>query len=141
TGGGDPQRRAFPRIPLRVKVRMEFAELRCFLSEWAVNLSPGGMFVRSEAPVAPGQRFVFEADLSRRGPRFGGTAQVLWVRREWDGNSRPPGFAVRFLELEQFGAVAIQRLADAFLAHGLGAMQEELAVLATEWQERRIEEE
>ena len=46
-GGAPPQRRAFPRVPLRAKARMEFAEQRYFLSEWAVNLSPGGMFVRS----------------------------------------------------------------------------------------------
>jgi len=141
TAGGTDQRRAFPRIPLRVKVRMEFPEQRCFLSEWAVNLSPGGMFVRSEAPITPGQRFNFEADLTRRGPRFDGKAQVLWVRREWDGNSRPPGFAVRFLELEPSAAEAIQLLADAFLTEGQASMQQVLEGLAAEWQQRRIEEE
>src|SRR4051794_8627477 len=101
TTGGASQRRALPRLPVRAKVRMEFPEERFFLSEWAVNLSPGGMFVRTEAALAPGQRFEFEASLTPKGPRFAGKGQVLWVRREWDGTTRPPGFAVRFLALEE----------------------------------------
>lgn len=136
-----PQRRAFSRVPLRAKVRMEFVEQRCFLGEWAVNVSPGGMFVRSEAPVAPGQRFDFDAALTPTGPRFLGRGEVLWVRREWEGASRPPGFAVRFLELEEAGRRAIQRLGEVFLQQGVAAMQEELSALAEEWQRQRLEDE
>ena len=141
TAGGTSQRRAFPRIPLRAKVRMEFAEQRCFLAEWAVNLSPGGMFVRSEASLAPGQRFEFEANLARKGPRFCGKGQVLWVRRQWDGNTRPPGFAVRFTEIEEGGRRAIERLAEVFLGQGVTAMQQELAGMSEAWQRRALEEE
>lgn len=139
--GSLPQRRSWSRVPLRAKVRMEFAEQRYFLSEWAVNLSPGGMFVRSESAVAPGQRFTFEAALTPKGPRFGGTAEVLWVRREWDRAARPPGFAVHFLELEEPGRQAITRLAEVFLTDGVAAMQEDLLRLAAEWQTRRFDEE
>lgn len=139
--GAAPQRRAFSRVPLRAKVRMEFVEQRCFLGEWAVNVSPGGMFVRSEAPVAPGQRFDFDAALTPSGPRFLGRGEVLWVRREWEGASRPPGFAVRFLEIEAAGQRAIQRLGEVFLRQGVAAMQEELDALAEEWQRQRLEDE
>jgi hypothetical protein len=120
---------------------MEFVEQRCFLGEWAVNVSPGGMFVRSEAPVAPGQRFDFDAALTPSGPRFLGRGEVLWVRREWEGASRPPGFAVRFLEIEEAGQRAIQRLGEVFLQQGVAAMQEELNALAEEWQRQRLEDE
>ncbi|HEV8238184.1 MAG TPA: PilZ domain-containing protein [Thermoanaerobaculia bacterium] len=140
-GGAPPQRRAFPRVPLRAKARMEFAEQRCFLSEWAVNLSPGGMFVRSEAPMAAGQRFDFEASLTPKGPRFEGVGEVMWVRRDWEGNARPPGFAVRFLELEDDGREMMQRLADVFLTRGVGAMQEELQAMTAAWQRRQLDEE
>jgi len=139
--GAAPQRRAFSRVPLRAKVRMEFVEQRCFLGEWAVNVSPGGMFVRSEAPVGPGQRFDFDAALTPSGPRFLGRGEVLWVRREWEGASRPPGFAVRFLEVEEAGRLAIQRLGEVFLQQGVAAMQEELNALADEWQRQRLEDE
>jgi uncharacterized protein (TIGR02266 family) len=138
--GAAPQRRAFSRVPLRAKVRMEFIEQRCFLSEWAVNLSPGGMFVRTEAPMAPGQRFDFEAGLSPRGPRFSGTGEVLWVRREWESAARPPGFAVRFVVLEEAGRQAIQRLGEVFLTSGVAAMQEELSALAMAWQRQCLDE-
>jgi len=139
--GAASQRRGFPRVPLRAKVRMEFAEQRCFLSEWAVNLSPGGMFVRSEAPMAPGQRFHFDAGLTSKGPRFEGNGEVLWVRREWEGSARPPGFAVRFRELQEEGRSILLRLADVFLAHGVAAMQEELQAMSVAWQRRRLEDE
>jgi uncharacterized protein (TIGR02266 family) len=135
------QRRAFPRVPLRAKARMEFAEQRCFLSEWAVNLSPGGMFVRSEAPMAAGQRFEFEASLTPKGPRFEGVGEVMWVRADWEGNARPPGFAVRFIELEADGREMMIRLAEVFLDRGVGAMQEELQAMAAAWQRRRLDEE
>ena len=140
-GGAPPQRRAFPRVPLRAKARMEFAEQRYFLSEWAVNLSPGGMFVRSEAPMAAGQRFHFEASLTPKGPRFEGVGEVMWVRTDWEGNARPPGFAVRFLELEDDGRAMMLRLADVFLTRGVGAMQEELQAMAAEWRRRQLDEE
>ena len=135
--GAPAQRRAFPRVPLRAKARMEFAEQRCFLSEWAVNLSPGGMFVRSEAPMAAGQRFHFEASLTPKGPRFDGVGEVMWVRTGWEGNARPPGFAVRFLELEEDGRAMMVRLAATFLERGVGAMQEELQAMSAAWQRRR----
>ncbi|HEV8631161.1 MAG TPA: PilZ domain-containing protein [Thermoanaerobaculia bacterium] len=139
--GAPSQRRAFPRIPLRAKARMEFSEQRCFLSEWAVNLSPGGMFVRSEAAMASGQRFDFEASLTPKGPLFGGSGEVLWVRREWEGSARPPGFAVRFLELDEEGRAAIERLAAVFLDQGVAAMQEELATMTAAFQRRRLDDE
>lgn len=139
--GASSQRRAFPRVPLRAKARMEFAEQRCFLSEWAVNLSPGGMFVRSEAPILAGQRFHFEASLSPKGPRFDGVGEVTWVRSLWEGSARPPGFAVRFLELEEEGRLAMIRLAEVFLDRGVAAMHEELQVMAAAWQRRRLDDE
>jgi molecular chaperone DnaK len=138
--GASSQRRSWSRVPLRAKVRMEFADQRYFLSEWAVNLSPGGMFVRSESPVTAGQRFAFEAALTPKGPRFSGLAEVLWVRREWDRAARPPGFAVQFIELQDVGRQAITRLAEVFLEHGVAAMQEELQRQAEEWQLRRMDE-
>jgi uncharacterized protein (TIGR02266 family) len=139
--GASSQRRAFPRVPLRAKVQMEFAEQRCFLGEWAVNLSPGGMFVRSEALMSAGQRFQFEASLTMKGPRFGGVGQVMWVRKEWEGNARPPGFAVRFLELDEDGRSTLTRLADVFLEQGVAAMQDELTAMSAAWQRRRLDEE
>ena len=120
---------------------MEFAEHRFFLSEWAVNLSPGGMFVRSEAPMSPGQRFHFDAGLTAKGPRFEGVGEVMWVRTSWEGNARPPGFAVRFLELEDDGRAMMVRLAGIFLERGVGAMQEELQAMSAAWQRRQLDEE
>src|ERR1044072_8866651 len=139
--GAPPQRRAFPRVPRRAKARMEFAEQRFFLSEWAVNLSPGGMFVRSEAPMSAGQRFQFEASLTPKGPRFEGVGEVMWVRTEWEGNARPPGFAVRFLQLEEDGKAMMTRLAAVFLERGVGAMQEELQAMAAAGHRRRRDDE
>src|ERR1044072_5930324 len=139
--GAPPQRRAFPRVPLRAKARMEFAEQRFFLSEWAVNLSPGGMFVRSEAPMSAGQRFQFEASLTPKGRRFEGVGEVMWVRTEWEGNARPPGFAVRFLQLEEDGKAMMTRLAAVLPGRGAGAGQGELQAMAAAGQRRRLDDE
>src|SRR4029450_3495124 len=139
--GASPQRRAFPRIPLRAKARMEFAEQRYFLSEWAVNLSPGGMFVRSEAPMTAGQRFHFDASLTPRGPVFSGVGEVMWVRHDWEGGARPPGFAVRFIEIDEQGRATMIQLAQTFIEKGAAAMQEELRAMATEWYQRLLAEE
>src|ERR1044072_4940362 len=135
--GAPPQRRACPLVPLRANARRECAEQRFFLSEWAVNLSPGGMFVRSEAPMSAGQRFQFEASLTPKGPRFEGVGEVMWVRTEWEGNARPPGFAGRFLQLEEDGKAMMTRLAAGFLERGVGARQEQLKARAAGWPPRR----
>jgi uncharacterized protein (TIGR02266 family) len=139
--GASPQRRAFPRIPLRAKARMEFAEQRYFLSEWAVNLSPGGMFVRSESPMTAGQRFHFDASLTPRGPVFSGIGEVTWVRHDWEGGARPPGFAVRFLEIDEQGRATMIQLAQTFVEKGAAAMQDELRAMAADWYQRFLAEE
>ena len=48
---------------------------------------------------------------------------------------------MRFLELEEAGQRAIQRLGEVFLQQGVAAMQEELHALAEEWQQHRLEDE
>jgi hypothetical protein len=99
------------------------------------------MFVRSEAAIVAGQRFHFEASLGPKGPRFDGVGEVTWVRRHWEGTARPPGFAVRFLELQEEGRLAMIRLAEVFLDHGVAAMHAELEAMAADWQRRRLDDE
>jgi hypothetical protein len=135
--GGEPQRRSHPRIPLRLRVHLEFQEQRCFLSESATEISVEGMFIRSENPRKPGERFLFEARLGERGPNLGGAGEVVWARLEGSGAS--PGMGARIFELEDATRELLLHLTEVFRAGGSEGVEREVAALVAA-HEARVED-
>lgn len=80
---------------------------------WAVNVSLGGLCVRSAAPLPPGTRVRLSLDGTEQLLPFG-EAEVVWQK----GPSRPGeelgGFGLRFIKLKDAGA----RLVETLVRHG-----------------------
>src|SRR3954468_24733726 len=53
TGDGS-ERRRFPRTPLSMLVQYRFNSFEDFLAEYSLNISPGGMFIRTDKPLEEG---------------------------------------------------------------------------------------
>lgn len=94
--------------PLRGQARVS-CETRVQISNgagerWgtARNLSRGGIFVESEAPVASGTEVALEFALPDLPLRLAPTAQVIWLRARNDIS--PPGMGLRFLALDGHSA-------------------------------------
>ncbi len=85
-------------ITLRIKFKSE--SLDKFLDRYAVDVSPGGIFVRTKKPLAAGTAINFHFTLFDGSPLLSGHGTVVWVR-ETDP-ARPevhPGMGLRFDKL------------------------------------------
>lgn len=101
------ERRTYFRVPTHLKVRFASGdELR---SAWLHDLSPGGLFLATDAALEPGSRLVLriEPDSEREPIELRGT--VAWARPEAEGD-RPAGMGVRFDELAIQDRHAVLRL-------------------------------
>ncbi|MEM9292973.1 MAG: TIGR02266 family protein [Acidobacteriota bacterium] len=117
----DSQRnsRADERVDLQAEVDLEFESFQGFLSEFASNLSVGGMFVRSEQPAPAGTRLDFVLKLKDDFKLVYGKGQVVWARTpETAGSELEAGMGVRFLELRGESRELIQRIVDQHMAAG-----------------------
>jgi len=92
--GGPTRGQARVECDTRVQISNDEAE------RWGTvrNLSRGGIFVESEAPVAPGTEVALEFALPDTALRLAPTAQVIWLRDR--DNVTPPGMGLRFLALD-----------------------------------------
>jgi uncharacterized protein (TIGR02266 family) len=92
--GGTPRGQARVHCDARVQISNDEGE------RWGTvrNLSRGGIFVESEAPVAPGTEVALEFALPDLPLRLAPTAQVIWLRPRQ--KATPPGMGLRFLALD-----------------------------------------
>ena len=100
------------RIDLNRAVELRFEKFQDFLTEVAGNISPGGMFVKSKHPHAPGEQFEFACSLADGFPLVCGRGEVVWVREESDSDAGPPGMGVRFLELFENSGELIEKIIE-----------------------------
>ncbi|MEZ4362547.1 MAG: TIGR02266 family protein [Kofleriaceae bacterium] len=95
------------RTPVTLKVKFKSQTLEQFIERYAVDVSQGGIFIRTKDPQAVGTQMKFEFQLRDGAPLIGGEGTVVWIR-EFDP-ARPaiaPGMGVRFDRLAD-GSVAV----------------------------------
>jgi uncharacterized protein (TIGR02266 family) len=93
-------------------VQLKFGKFQDFLTEIAGNISPGGMFVRSDDPLAIGERFEFQCELADGYPLVSGQAEVVWVRHLSTSVEEPCGMGARFLQLWDGSEELIRRIVE-----------------------------
>lgn len=106
------------RVDLNRRVQLRFDKFQDFLIEIAGNISPSGMFVRTDDPHAPGEQFDFECSLADGYPLVTGRAEVVWVRNLSTSENLPSGMGVRFLALNDKGEALIRRIVEQRLGAG-----------------------
>jgi molecular chaperone DnaK len=106
------------RVPLAHRIQLKFDRFSGFIGEYVSNLSPGGIFIRTESPEDPGQLLEFEFRLGDGFELIRGRGEVVWARQVAEGADRPKGMGVRFLELSPGSKDLIYKIVDDFVAHG-----------------------
>lgn len=107
--GSSENRRRHARTSLALLVQFRFNTLEDFLAEYATNLSPGGMFIETDAPSPVGTTLHLQFSLKDGSRLIDGHARV--VRVVPHGNERgPAGMGVEFLELDEETRRVIERL-------------------------------
>ncbi|GEN07028.1 Myxococcus xanthus paralogous domain TIGR02266 [Myxococcus fulvus] len=95
----DQGRRTTDRKAVGLLVKLKHESVGSFAEEFATNLSPGGMFIRSRTPQPVGTPVKFEVQIAGGVRVLRGTADVRWVREVGDP-SGPPGMGLQFHELD-----------------------------------------
>lgn len=112
-------RRTAPRVPLETEIRIFYPDLRRLADEICRDVSVGGMFIESAAPLAVGTRLRFELSLPARRPRVvHGEGEVVWRRPPGGDPARLPGYGVRFVDLDPRFRELIFRTVDRFIQGG-----------------------
>ncbi|MCY1019614.1 TIGR02266 family protein [Pyxidicoccus sp. MSG2] len=95
----DQGRRTTDRKAVGLLVKLKHETVGSFAEEFATNLSPGGMFVRSRTPQPVGTPVKFEVQIAGGVRVLRGAAVVRWVREVGDP-AGPPGMGLQFEELD-----------------------------------------
>lgn len=93
----DPNNRRVERTPVTLKIKFKSETLDQFIERYAVDVSPGGIFIRTKEPLTVGTPMKFEFQLRDATPLIAGEGTVVWTRE--NDPSRPavaPGMGVRF---------------------------------------------
>src|SRR4051794_40426831 len=87
-------------VNLRIKFRSE--SLQQFIERYGVDVSRGGIFIRTREPLPVGTRLKLDFQLVDAAPLFQGDGTVVWIR-EHDASRAgvTPGMGVRFDRLSQ----------------------------------------
>ncbi len=90
------------RRPVNLKITFKSATVEDFVQRYAIDISDGGIFVRTKKPLAVGTKVRFRFQLQGDSPLFSGSGVVAWTR-EYDPQkpTGAPGMGVKFVEMSQ----------------------------------------
>ena len=109
SGAPPDNRRKHARAAMALLVQYRFNSLEDFLAEYATNLSPGGMFIQTEAPSAVGTTLHLQFSLKDGSRLIDGLAKVVRVvpHATVDG---PAGMGVEFVQFDPESLALVQKL-------------------------------
>jgi uncharacterized protein (TIGR02266 family) len=99
------------RTPVTLKIKFKSETLEQFIERYAVDVSQGGIFIRTKEPLAVGTQMKFEFQLRDASPLIAGEGTVVWTRE--NDPSRPaiaPGMGVRFDRLADGSQTVLERI-------------------------------
>ena len=91
------ERRTSRRIPLKMLVQFRMDDMNEFLREHAVNVSAGGIFIRTSKPHPEGSMIYLQFCLTDGGKLIEGLGKVVHVNPP---DSAAPGMGVEFVNLD-----------------------------------------
>lgn len=102
------------RSPVTLRIKFKSATLEQFIERYAVDVSQGGIFIRTKEPLPVGTTMRFEFQLRDESPLITGEGTVVWIREQNAGQAGvAPGMGVRFDRLTE----SSQGVLDEILAH------------------------
>jgi molecular chaperone DnaK len=109
---GPQDKRDAERMPVGLAVRLSYGTVDEFVERFAVNISRGGVFIRSRDPKPAGTVLAFELRLAGGEPVVRGRGVVRWIQAE-DRTAHPPrapGMGVQFTELDEPSRALVERM-------------------------------
>lgn len=107
----DSRTRQAKRSPVTLKIKFKSATLDQFIERYSVDVSHGGIFIRTKDPLPVGTTMRFEFQLKDASPLIQGEGTVVWTR-EHDPKrvGVAPGMGVRFDRLTEGSQQILDRI-------------------------------
>jgi len=115
----DPSRRE-PRTPAELRIRLALGSMDAFVERYALNVSRGGIFVRTRDPQPPGTVVDLEVTLDNGECVIRGKGVVRWTTPPSAPGEpeRSPGMGVKFIELSRESRALVDLVAATRGAEG-----------------------
>lgn len=104
--GGGRDKRRHPRAPLSLLIQFRFDSLDDFMSEYAIDISYGGMFIRTNEPRDEGSMVYLQFSLKGGARLIEGLGRV--VRVNPTGGSQPAGMGIEFVNFDDESMALIE---------------------------------
>jgi uncharacterized protein (TIGR02266 family) len=107
------------RTPVTLKIKFKSSTLDQFIERYSVDVSHGGIFIRTKDPLPVGTQLRFEFQLKDASPLIRGEGTVVWTR-EHDPNRTgvAPGMGVRFDRLAEGSQEVLDKILSQKTAKG-----------------------
>jgi uncharacterized protein (TIGR02266 family) len=103
------ERRRFPRASLQLLIQYRFDTFEDFLAEYSIDISVGGMFIKTDKPHEEGS-FVYLQFALKDGSRLiEGLGRVVRVNKPGDGQ-RTPGMGIEFVNFDKDSMALIEEI-------------------------------
>ncbi|HEY6003836.1 MAG TPA: TIGR02266 family protein [Anaeromyxobacter sp.] len=95
------EKRGAPRVGAVLRIRLAFGSMDDFVERYAMNISSGGIFVRTRDPSPPGTELGLDVAIQSGDQVISGRGVVRWTTPPSAPGEphRDPGMGIRFLEL------------------------------------------
>lgn len=103
------ERRRHPRTPLSILVQFRFNTFEEFLAEYSVNLSPGGMFIRTDEPREEGAVIYLQFSLKDGSRLIEGMGRVVRVNPP-GVKDRVAGMGIEFVNFDDDSMALIEEI-------------------------------
>src|SRR4051794_31698561 len=99
------------RTPITLKIKFKSSNLDQFIERYSVDVSRGGIFIRTKEPLPVGTQLRFEFQLQDASSLIAGDGTVVWIR-EHDPTRQgvAPGMGVRFDKLHPDSQKVLDRI-------------------------------
>jgi uncharacterized protein (TIGR02266 family) len=96
--GSTDERRGQPRVV--TEIRIEYRTVGSFLTDYAGNLSQGGLFIQTDNPLPPDSMVRLVFSLPGTPFLFDVSGRVKWSRKDLEDEQQLPGMGVEFIQVD-----------------------------------------
>lgn len=111
------ERRKHPRTPLSLLVQFRFNTFEDFLADYSQDISPGGMFIRTDDPKEEGSIIYLQFSLKDGSRLIEGMGKVVRCNPPGD-KGRIAGMGIEFLNFDDESMALIQEICATREAQG-----------------------
>src|ERR1700733_4761555 len=99
------------RAPINLRIKFRSESIDQFIDRYSIDVSRGGIFIRTREPLAVGTQLKFDFQLQDSSPLMAGEGTVVWIR-EYDANRTgiTPGMGVRFDKLTPASQPVLEKI-------------------------------